>query len=115
MLYGSSGSSVMRRRVIKSFHTSLIRQGLAKGTIANKMDALQPFLRWPHSQNKTLATLEEHAQRPELGSPIPPTPLTKEELADLLKLLPAIGIVNMRDRAILELLYATGSPRSSKP
>jgi len=94
--------------VIKRFHSALIKQNLAKGTIANKLDAVRLFLRWAFNQNKTLANLEEHATRPKLGSHIPPSPLTKAEMHTVLNLLPAKGIVNMRDRAILEMLYATG-------
>jgi len=94
--------------IIKRFHTSLIKRNLAKGTIANKMDAVRLFVRWAFNQGKTLANLEEHATRPKLGSHIPPSPLTRTEMHTVLNLLPARGIVNMRDRAILELLYATG-------
>ena len=92
--------------LIRSFLARLHSRGLKKSSSARKLAGLRTFFRWlcregVLAKNPARALLSPRTERRI------PTHLEESEVATLLDL-PGDGIVAVRGRALLELLYATG-------
>ena len=92
--------------LIRSFLARLHARGLKKSSSARKLAGLRTFFRWlcregVLTKNPARALLSPRTERRI------PTHLEESEVATLLDL-PGDGIVAVRGRALLELLYATG-------
>lgn len=92
--------------LIRSFLAHLHARGLKKSSSARKLAGLRTFFRWLCREgvlirNPARALLSPRTERRM------PTHLEEGEVATLLDL-PGDGIVAVRGRALLELLYATG-------
>ncbi len=93
--------------VIRGFLSELYRQGQARASVARKVSALRTFVRylrregWIDSDPAALAVLPKREQKV-------PAHLTVEEMSDLLETPDTSGPLGRRDRAILELFYASG-------
>jgi len=92
--------------LIRSFLAHLHARGLKKASSARKLAGLRTFFRWlcregVLARNPARALLSPRTERRI------PTHLEENEVAALLDL-PGEGIVAVRGRALLELLYATG-------
>ena len=92
--------------LIRSFLARLHARGLKKSSSARKLAGLRTFFRWlcregVLAKNPARALLSPRTERRI------PTHLEETEVATLLAL-PGDGIVAVRGRALLELLYATG-------
>ena len=92
--------------LIRSFLARLHARGLKKSSSARKLAGLRTFFRWlcregVLAKNPARALLSPRTERRI------PTHLEESEVATLLDL-PGDGIVAVRGRALLELLYATG-------
>ena len=92
--------------LIRSFLAHLHGRGLKKSSSARKLAGLRTFFRWlcregVLTKNPARALLSPRTERRI------PTHLEESEVATLLDL-PGDGIVAVRGRALLELLYATG-------
>jgi len=94
-------------RAVRGFVASLSMSGMAKASIARKLSSVRSFLK--HAVRE--GTLEAS---PALGVPTPKVPhplprdLTVDEMFNLLERIERVDPASTRDRAILELLYATG-------
>lgn len=92
--------------LIRSFLALLHRRGLKKSSSARKLAGLRTFFRWlcregVLTRNPARALLSPRTERRV------PSHLEESEVATLLDL-PGDGVVAVRGRALLELLYATG-------
>ena len=92
--------------LIRSFLARLHARGLKKSSSARKLAGLRTFFRWlcregVLARNPARALLSPRTERRI------PTHLEEGEVATLLDL-PGDGVVAVRGRALLELLYATG-------
>ena len=92
--------------LIRSFLAHLHARGLKKSSSARKLAGLRTFFRWlcregVLTKNPARALLSPRTERRI------PTHLEESEVATLLDL-PGDGVVAVRGRALLELLYATG-------
>ena len=92
--------------LIRSFLARLHARGLKKSSSARKLAGLRTFFRWlcregVLARNPARALLSPRTERRI------PTHLEQSEVSTLLDL-PGDGIVAVRGRALLELLYATG-------
>jgi integrase/recombinase XerD len=84
-----------------SFRTQHIRLGAVRG-----------FFRWLARQNHILGNPASELELPKLGHRLPGAVLTKSEVEKVLAEASPASAVGLRDRAILETLYATGVRRS---
>lgn len=92
---------------VRAFLASLHSSGVRKSTLARKLAAVRAFYQFgircgwrKDNPGRVVAT-------PRQDKPVP-TFLTEEEMANFLDLPPAKKALDLRDRAALELLYATG-------
>jgi integrase/recombinase XerD len=84
-----------------SFRTQHIRLG-----------AVRAFFRWLSRQNHILSNPASELELPKLGYRLPGAVLTKDEVEKVLAEASPATAVGLRDRAIIETLYATGVRRS---
>jgi integrase/recombinase XerC len=93
--------------LIRGFLGELHRQGQARASVARKVSALRTFVRylrregWIDSDPAALAVLPKRAQKI-------PAHLSVDEMSTLLEMPDVSTPLGRRDRAILELFYASG-------
>ena len=93
--------------LIRGFLGELYRQGQARASVARKVSALRTFVRylrregWIDSDPAALAVAPKREQKV-------PAHLSVDEMAQLLEAPDASTPLGRRDRAILELFYASG-------
>jgi integrase/recombinase XerC len=92
--------------LIRSFLARLHARGLKKSSSARKLAGLRTFFRWLCREGILARNPARALLSPRTEKRIP-THLEESEVATLLDL-PGDGIVAVRGRALLELLYATG-------
>jgi len=85
----------------------LIKRGLARTSINCKQSAVRSFYRYLEREGLVLANPLKKAPSPKLDRRLPGF-LTVEETVQLLQAPDVSRPVGMRDRALLELLYASG-------
>jgi integrase/recombinase XerC len=92
---------------IRAFMADLYRQGHARASVARKLSALRAFGRylrregWIESDPAALAVAPKREQKV-------PAHLSMDEMSRLLEMPDASDALGRRDRAILELFYASG-------
>lgn len=103
----NSGIERASRAVIISYLLYLEREQMSRATVARRLAAIKSFYRYLVGQNHIKDDPTEHLDSPKLDKRIPTT-LTVEEVESLLKQPDVTNPGGLRDRAMLELLYATG-------
>lgn len=104
---GAASDGVLDPLGIRSFVAEQHRRGIRKSSIARRLSAIRSFGRW--LQRRGLAS-----ENPALGIPTPkrekrlPRHLTVDEAFAVVEGADASTVTGLRDRAILEMLYATG-------
>jgi len=95
------------RHVVRDYLSHLMEKGFVKASIARKLSAIRSFYRYLHREGivptNPLATISS----PKLDKRLPSF-LTIEEVERLLKAPDLSKPQGQRDRALLELLYASG-------
>jgi len=86
---------------------TLKRQGLGRASVARRLSALRGLYRYCLREGGVARDPTERLEAPRLPRRLPRT-LSPSEVAALLETSPATGPAGLRDRALLELLYATG-------
>jgi integrase/recombinase XerD len=81
--------------------------GLKPTSIARRLSALRGLLRHLVREGRLGADPTEHIERPRAGRPLPRT-LPRATAAALVESPDVLRATGLRDRALLELLYATG-------
>jgi integrase/recombinase XerC len=94
-------------RVVRAFAARLHRRGLAKASIARKLAAVRSCFRFLARRGVLDTNPARPVRSPRLGRRLPSF-LPVDETAALLAGPPAPSLGGARDRALLELLYASG-------
>jgi integrase/recombinase XerC len=94
-------------RAIRAFLAQLHRRRLAKATIARKLAAVRSCFRFLARRGVLEINPARQVRSPRLGRRLPSV-LPKDEATQLLDAAPEPTAAGARDRALLELLYASG-------
>jgi len=97
----------VNRQTLRDYMAWLMEAGVARTTIANKMSAIRSFYRYLHREGVIKENPLENVTSPKLDRRLPVI-LTTDEMARLLRAPDAGKPAGQRDRAILEVLYASG-------
>lgn len=92
---------------VRGFVAHLMRSGLSKTSVARKLSSVRSFLRHAVRDGRIEVNAAEGIPTPRTPKPLPRT-LTVDEAFALLEAIGGDDIASIRDRAILELLYAAG-------
>jgi tyrosine recombinase XerC len=95
------------RSVLRSYLSYLVEQGIVKASIARKLSAIRSFYRYLVREEILPASPIEKAASPKLDKRLPSF-LTLDEVERLLNTPDLSTPQGQRDRALLELLYASG-------
>jgi integrase/recombinase XerC len=95
------------RQTLRDYMVWLIQRGVAKSSISNKMSAIRSFYRYLQREEIITENPLEKISSPKLDRRLPKL-LTGEEIVRLLKAPDLKKPTGQRDRAILEMLYASG-------
>lgn len=83
------------------------RVGISARSLARQLSAMKSFFRWMKRENRIAEDPTLNVARPRLGRPLPKT-LSEEEVEALLGAPDLDDPLGLRDRAMLEVLYAAG-------
>ncbi|GMR21904.1 MAG: tyrosine recombinase XerC [Acidobacteriota bacterium] len=92
---------------IRAFLAELHQNGIARSSIARKLASIRTFFRYLTREGKLGKNTARLVSTPRLDKKIPPR-LEQSEIARLLECPDPTTELGRRDRAMLELLYATG-------
>jgi len=95
------------KHVMRDYMSWLMSQGVVKSSIARKLSAIRSFYRYLVREQMVSANPLEKASSPKLDRRLPSF-LTIEETVRLLETPDRSTPQGLRDRALLELLYAAG-------
>jgi len=95
------------RHVLRDYLSHLVAQGIVKASIARKLSAIRSFYRYLVREEILPASPVEKASSPKLDKRLPSF-LTLDEVERLLNAPNLSTPQGQRDRALLELLYASG-------
>jgi integrase/recombinase XerC len=84
-----------------------LHQKNQKVTIARKLSAIRSFFKYLHKHRFIEENPAENLHPPKYGKPIP-TYLVVDDMLRLLDAVKPVGILGLRNKAILETLYSTG-------
>lgn len=104
---GRSGIQEVQRRDILDFLMEGKNKGLAAASLARRLVAIKVFFRHLAMEGMLAVNVADALDSPRLWKLLPPT-LSLEEVDRLLGAPDAGKVQGQRDRAILELFYATG-------
>ena len=94
-------------RELRRYAASLSERGCAPTTVARKLASLRALFRTLREHGEVAQNVAELVPAPKRPSHLPRV-LRPAELADLLDRIPASTALELRDRALLELAYASG-------
>jgi integrase/recombinase XerC len=97
----------VNKQTLRDYMYWLMQQGVARSSIANKLSAIRSFYRYLHREELIKENPLEKITSPKLDRRLPIV-LTTDEITRLLEAPTAEKPVGQRDKAILELLYASG-------
>ncbi len=95
------------KQVLRDYMAWLMEQGVAKHSIARKLSAIRSFYRYLLREERVSANPLEKVSSPKLDRRLPSF-LTAEETVRLLETPDLSTSQGLRNRALLELLYASG-------
>ncbi len=93
--------------VLRSWLARQRTTGAARTTLARRAAAARGFTAWAHRDGLVTADVGAQLASPKARRDLP-TVLREDQAAELMTTPPADGPIALRDRLILELLYATG-------
>ncbi len=94
-------------RAVRAYLARLHQRRLSKATIARKLAAVRSCFRFMARRGVLEVNPARQVRSPRLGRRLPSF-LPKDEATQLLDAGPAVGAAGLRDRALVELLYASG-------
>jgi integrase/recombinase XerC len=95
------------RHVLRDYLSELVGRGIAKASIARKLSAIRSFFRYLVREEIIAKNPIEQVSSPKLDRRLPSF-LTQAEMEKLLNAPDLSTPLGQRDRALLELLYASG-------
>jgi integrase/recombinase XerD len=98
---------VVQQSDVQKFLATLLAQGIKASSSARILSTLRRFYRYQIRENRLLADPCTHVLSPKQGRPLPKT-LSENQVEQLLGAPNTETILGVRDRAMLEVLYATG-------
>ena len=104
---GISSLGEVDRHVLRDYMGYLVEQGVVKASIARKLSAIRSFYSYLVREGILSTNPIEKASSPKLDKRLPSF-LTIEETVRLLEAADLSDPIGQRDRALLELLYASG-------
>ena len=93
--------------MLRDYLSELVGRGIAKASIARKLSAIRSFFRYLVREEIIAKNPIEQVSSPKLDRRLPSF-LTQEEMGKLLNAPDLSTPLGQRDRALLELLYASG-------
>ncbi len=104
---GGDSVAGVDRSVVREFVADLHAAGYARRSIARKLSAIRSFYRDAARRGLVTANPADGVSRPKLDRPLPKA-LTRRQMEGALEAVTGDEPKDLRDRAILETLYATG-------
>ncbi|MDO4798358.1 MAG: tyrosine recombinase XerC [Coriobacteriales bacterium] len=104
---GTPAIDITHRR-LRSYVAYLVSSGYAEKTINRRMSALRTFFAWLEREGEVGANHAAELPGRKMAKTLPAT-ITDEDVGRLLDACEADGPEGMRDRAMIELMYATGA------
>lgn len=98
----------LTHRDLRSYLVELTRAGYTTQTISRHLSALRGLYRWMQREGRCSAATAVALSSPKLARTLPRT-MSDEDVRRLLSVCEGDDPVSLRDRAFLELLYATGA------
>ncbi len=95
------------RHVLRDYLSHLMEQGIVKASIARKLSAIRSFYRYLLREGMVTTNPVASTSSPKLDKRLPSF-LTPEEMVRLLQTSDLSTPQGLRDRALMELLYASG-------
>jgi len=95
------------KHALRDYISWLMQQGIVKASIARKLSAIRSFYRYLVREGIMSSNLLEKASSPKLDRRLPSF-LTVEETVRLLQAPDLSQPLGLRDRALMELIYASG-------
>jgi integrase/recombinase XerC len=92
---------------VRGFVAYLMRRGLSKTSVARKLSSVRSFLRYAVRDGRVDVNVAEGIPTPRAPKALPRT-MTVDEMFALLDRIQGDDPASLRDRAILEMLYAAG-------
>jgi site-specific recombinase XerD len=103
--HGLHRAAAVTPRHLEAWAVELHRRGLSANVRLGKIILAKRFFRWLKDRALILSDPAAGMEPPKLPSPLPEVPPTAEELARLLDMLGAGKPADLRDGAIVEMLY----------
>jgi len=100
------------KHILRDYLAYLMQRGIVKASIARKLSAIRSFYRYLVQEEMLPANPLKKTSSPKLDKRLPSF-LTREEVTRLIEYPDSTTPLGQRDRALLELLYASG-PRVSE-
>lgn len=97
----------IEREHINKYILSLKRKELSKPSISRKVIAIKEFHKFLYTENITRDNPASLIETPKADKPLPVV-LSKEEIEKMLSSIPAVKATDIRNRAMLETMYAAG-------
>ena len=104
---GIGGLAETDSRAVRAYLARLHQRRLSKATVARKLAAVRSCFRFMARRGVLEGNPARQVRSPRLGRRLPSF-LPKDEATQLLDAAPAPGAAGARDRALVELLYASG-------
>lgn len=97
----------IEREHINKYILSLKRKELSKPSISRKVIAIKEFHKFLYTENITRDNPASLIETPKADKPLPVV-LSKEEIEKMLVSIPTVKATDIRNRAMLETMYAAG-------
>ena len=99
--------AVAERTDIQGFLAAELARGLSARSVARELSSVRTYYRYLLNEGARPSDPTEQVESPKQGQSLPAT-LSEDDVADLLSAPDVTRPKGLRDRAMLELLYATG-------
>lgn len=92
---------------VRGFISEQMLAGRSKTTVSRRLAAIRSFFRYLHREGVVKANVARLVPTPKAGKPLPRF-LSVDDTFQLVEKPEGIGLIPVRDRAILELIYSSG-------